>query len=96
MNANLRNEHTGHLQELVQELAAQDLEWGGPSHDDGHGSHDWIAFIIKHLGKAVTYPFHLNVFRRQMVRVGALALAGLRWADRYRDRLEKNSAGAAS
>lgn len=43
----------------------------------------------KHLGKAVNWPFRLDVFRQQMVRVGGLALAGLRWADRFRARLDK-------
>ena len=82
---------TGHLGEISQEFAAQNLQWGGPAHDDGHTSHDWIAIITSHLGKAVTYPFRLDVFRRQMVKVGGLALAGLRWADRYRASLEKKA-----
>lgn len=80
---------SGYLQELAEELTAQDKQWGGPSHDDEHTSHDWIAIFAKHLGKAVNWPFRLDVFRRQMVRIGGLALAGLRWADRFRARLEK-------
>ena len=80
---------SGYLQELAEELTAQDKQWGGPSHDDEHDSHDWIAIFTKHLGKAVNWPFRLDVFRQQMVRVGGLALAGIRWADRFRARLEK-------
>lgn len=87
-----RSTHPG---ELMQELALQDQLWGGPAHDDQHNSHDWIAILVKHIGKAVSYPFRLDVFRRQMVRVGALALAGMRWADRFRDTLEKKAGGGA-
>lgn len=67
---------------ILQERERQDLKWGGPKHDDKHGLHDWVAFIIKHLGKAVTWPINRSVFRRQMIRVAALAIAALEWLDR--------------
>ena len=68
--------------EIRAELAKQDEEWGGPSHDDQHTSHDWIAFLMKHAGKAVMWPFNSRTFRRQMVRVAALAIQATAWCYR--------------
>ena len=60
---------------VTKEREQQDARWGGPSHDDGHTSRDWIAFIAKHLGRAVTWPFDAERFKRQMVIIAALAQA---------------------
>lgn len=68
--------------EVLSERYQQDRQWGGAAHDDQHGSHDWIAYLSKHLGKAVVWPFDLITFRKQMVRVAALAVAAIEWADR--------------
>ena len=69
---------------IRKERARQDAEWGGPGHDDQHNSHDWVAFITKHAGMAVMWPFRPSVFRYQMVRVAALAVAAIEWFDRQR------------
>ena len=74
------------LSEIVNERANQDDEWGGPDQDDQRTSWDWIAYLTKHAGKAVRYPFDLEIFRRQMVRVAALAVAAIEWADRLKKR----------
>lgn len=68
--------------EIQQERDLQDLKWGGPIHDDKHSSHDWIAYLVKHVGEAVRWPFALDGFRRQMIRVAALAVAATAWCDR--------------
>lgn len=68
--------------EIINERAAQDKKWGGPDHDKFHSSHDWISFIVKHLGAAVMYPWSALTFRKQMVRVAALAVAAIEWCDR--------------
>jgi hypothetical protein len=69
---------------IRQERAAQDARWGGPEHDDQHSNFDWIAYIAKHVGRAVQWPFDRDAFRRQMVIVAALAVAAIEWADRGR------------
>ena len=68
--------------EIGRERQAQDEKWGGPAHDDKHTSYDWIAYLVRHTGKAVCWPWDAQVFRRQMVRVAALAVAAIEWVDR--------------
>ena len=61
---------------------AQDEKWGGPAHDDKHGSYDWVAFITRSTGLAVTWPWDAMEFRKRMVAVAALAVAAIEWVDR--------------
>lgn len=78
------------LSDIAVERLKQDVRWGGSGHDDTHGSHDWLAFILKHSGRAVTWPFNLATFRRQMVRVAALAIAAIEWSDRLAARSKQD------
>lgn len=32
--------------QVVLERQQQDLQWGGPEHDDGHSDRDWADFIV--------------------------------------------------
>ena len=74
---------TAVLLAVADERARQDEKWGGPAHDDQHTSHDWIAYIVRYSGRAVTYgPFDVLRFREHMVQVAALAVAAAEWADR--------------
>jgi hypothetical protein len=68
--------------EIEAERERQDEKWGGPEHDDGHTSHDWVAYLARHAGKAVMWPFGPSLFRRQMIRVAALAVAAVEWEHR--------------
>ena len=68
--------------EIQQERDLQDQKWGGTVHDDKHTSHDWVAYLVKHVGLAVHWPFSVEGFRRQMIRVAALAVAATAWCDR--------------
>jgi len=70
--------------EVDAERQAQDDKWGGEGHDDSHSSHDWLAFLTKHVGRAVKYPWDPRAFRAQMIRVAALAVAAVEWHDRNR------------
>lgn len=78
--------------EIRAERAAQDKKWGGPDFDDRHNSHDWVAYIVKHLGKAVMWPWDSALFRQQMIRVAALAVATVEAVDRWEE-LNKNVPG---
>lgn len=75
--------------EIECERSDQDSKWGGYSHDDKHGSHDWIAYIVKHTGKSIQSPWNENIFRKQMIRVAALAVAAVEWLDR--NKLKENN-----
>lgn len=68
--------------EIEAERRAQDQKWGGPAHDDHHHSHDWMAYIVQHLGRATMWPFDIKIFRKQMIRVAALAVAAIEWVNR--------------
>ena len=76
------------LDEVRTERARQDQMWGGPEHDDTHNSHDWITYIVKHLGKAIpsyvpgTDKWEPRTWRYQMIKVAALAVAAVEWRDR--------------
>lgn len=72
--------------EIQAERASQRHKWGGDDHDDQHTTWDWLAIITKHTGAAVDFgeKNRLNIpkYRRQMVRVAALAVAAIEWCDR--------------
>jgi len=73
--------------EILQERMAQDKQWGGEDHDRKHTIYDWVALLAKHLGKSMGTSRTDNygvVFRRQMVKVAALAVAAIEWIDRYK------------
>ena len=70
------------LLEVAAERNQQDQKWGGAEHDDTHNNHDWLAYITKHLGRTAMWPFDAVTFRKQMIRVAALAVAAVEWIDR--------------
>lgn len=70
------------IEQVRAERHRQDEKWGGPPHDDEHSSQDWVAFIVRHLGRAVMWPFNGHQFRQAMIRVAALAVAAVEWHDR--------------
>jgi len=75
-------ETKGIIEDISAERVKQDEQWGGPRYDDLHNSHDWVAMLTKHLGKAVMWPWDGEKFRQQMVRVAALSIAAIAWYDR--------------
>lgn len=73
--------------QIEEERRRQDGEWG-QQHDDKHTTHDWIAILSKHIGRAVVYPWDraaAAAYRQQMVRVAAVAVAAIEWVDRQLD-----------
>lgn len=75
--------HTANIYgSIVDERERQDIKWGGPYHDDQHTSHDWVAYIVRHAGRSVMWPFDVYQFRSCMVKVAALAVAAIEWSDR--------------
>lgn len=76
-------------EEIHDERVIQDKKWGGAGNDDTHSHVDWIAYIVKHGGRAVRHPLDLALFRKQMIRIGALAVAAVEWSDRRPQVIEK-------
>ena len=62
--------------EIVRERMAQDEKYGGSDHDMEHSEWDWRHFVQTHNERAMD----LN-FRKQMIRVAALAIAAVQAHD---------------
>jgi len=76
---------SGVFAEIAVERNRQDAKWGGPDHDDGHGWHEWIDYIIEHAGKAYSaYNDEASYAngRRRYIEVAALAVAAVESMDR--------------
>ena len=56
---------------------SQDRKWGGPAHDDKHTRHDWIAFAVKQLGKAMEYNASPGDFNSAMIQAAAVCVAAV-------------------
>lgn len=74
--------------EVMVERARQDAQWGGPKHDDEHKPADWLTYIDQQVSKAhrllrdapdatLDTDQHDAALRERLVKVAALALAGL-------------------
>jgi hypothetical protein len=70
------------LADISAEREAQDAKWGGSDHDDDHADSDWLCYIRKHAARAEESH---AVFRQQMVRIAALAVAAIESFDRYEE-----------
>ena len=71
--------------EIAAERERQDAKWGGPDHDDGHGWHEWIDWMVEHASKAYSpnndEESYANA-RRRYIEVAALAVAAVESMDR--------------
>lgn len=72
------------LVEVGCERYNQDREHGGPIHDDTHTYNDWTAILTRHLGLAASDRAEVDPvrWRKQMIRVAALAVAAVQSHDR--------------
>jgi ABC-type phosphate transport system substrate-binding protein len=69
------------LIDIARERTYQDKKWGGPKHDDTNTRDDWLNIIANHLWRS-TQDGTSEQFRKQMVRVAALAVAAIDSEDR--------------
>ncbi|WP_437309945.1 hypothetical protein [Sorangium sp. So ce388] len=69
--------------EIAAERAVQDAKWGGRDADDRNTPNDWIAYIAGHAGRAWSSPLDLATYRKQLIRVAALAVAAVESLDRH-------------
>jgi hypothetical protein len=82
--------------EIAKERSWQDAEFGGPEEDDKKSISDWLRHIYQHTSMAnpPVQPSEGN-FRKQMVRVAALAVAAIQAIDR-KIRAAKDSMSASN
>jgi hypothetical protein len=73
--------------EVEMERMCQDTLWG-EAYDDTHNRNAWIAMLTRHLGlgaddSSITDPDDAGArFRKQMIRVSAMAIAAVESYDR--------------
>lgn len=72
------------IAKVLNERIAQDQQWGGPDHDDTHTPTDWVAILSRHVGLSAMDAGQIDpaIWRRQMIRVAAVAIAALESFDR--------------
>lgn len=72
------------LREVETERQCQDHLWGGPAHDDRHAPADWLSILVRHLGLAAGDCAEIDPgrYRKQLVRVAAVAVAAAEAFDR--------------
>lgn len=74
------------LQDIVAERSAQDVQWGGPTHDDRHAPEEWLEYIEKQLDYAnalIGMSEGDPEYRERLVKIAALAVAAIQALDRY-------------
>ena len=75
--------------DILQERRAQDVQWGGPAHDDEHERLDWPYFLVKFLQRARASAHvddatsHFS-YESAMVKLAALAVAAVQSSRRKR------------
>jgi hypothetical protein len=67
------------IDEIDAERARQDVQWGGPAHDDQHHPDEWIDYINKQAraGWLAAVTPHPVEYRERLVKIAALAVAAL-------------------
>lgn len=83
--------HGAVLDAILAERGKQDAQWGGASHDDEvNCPSDWLTYIDRQIEKAIreTAPLmidskpYTDAVRARLVKIAALAVAGIESMDR--------------
>lgn len=71
------------FQDIARERAYQDRKWGGPEHDATETPPQWMAYRQPYQGRALArYYSDPAEYRRQIVKLAALAVAEIEALDR--------------
>jgi hypothetical protein len=85
------------LSDILAERSRQDTKWGGPDHDDTHVPFDWLGRVDRQLRRAFDEGCEIEadaqaVVRARLVKIAAVALAGIQSIDRIAKREAGNGA----
>lgn len=69
------------FKDIEAERRNQDVQWGGPEHDDELALRDWTFHIMKQLGRLANAT-NLKGMRARLVKIAALAVAAIESIDR--------------
>lgn len=78
---------------IETERAYQQEKWGD-DFDRRNTPNDWLAYVLKYAGQAVTMPFDNDVFRKTVLKVATLCVAALEqpdYAARHYDRVSRDN-----
>jgi len=65
------------LNAIVKHRAEQDVEHGGPAHDDLHTRKEWTDFINQQLKQSQPILGNTENYRERLIKIAALAVAAL-------------------
>lgn len=71
---------TDFFNKILEERSYQISKWGN-DFDSRNTPNDWMAYICKYSGKAVTMPWNANTFKSMLVKVAALCAAAYQWCE---------------
>lgn len=74
--------------DIRKEREYQETRFGN-DFDSKNTPNDWIAYISRYTGNAVTMPWNAWMFRKQLVKVAALCVAAIEWCDRTKGEMPK-------
>lgn len=68
--------------DIINERKRQRIKYDA-EFDSKNTSNDWVSYITRHAGQAVTYPMHTEVFKEQMIKVATLAIAAIEQLEKH-------------
>jgi ribosomal protein L37AE/L43A len=78
--------------DIAEERRNQDVQWGGPGHDDEQSYLDWTGYIYRQLCMArdimTSRGGDVVGYRSRLVKMGALAIAAIESIDRQREGMD--------
>lgn len=90
--------------DVMAERDRQDLQWGGPGHDDTHSGDQWLGYIAHQLARAhhetmsddATQVVDPEGYRQRLVKAAALAFAAIESHDRLQAMSEAQEGAEAN
>ena len=70
------------FREIRVEREAQDAQWGGPAHDDGHPTTDFLDYIAAKTDLARGEIHRIEKTRARLIQIAAIAVAAVESLDR--------------
>lgn len=75
--------------QVMLERQQQDLQWGGPEHDDGHSDRDWADFIVHQIQRMAQESGRVPSAAPRAIKIMAMCRAWLESMDRRGERLAR-------
>ena len=76
------------FEEMTKEREYQIQKWGN-EFDAKNTPNDWVCYIAKYLGQAVTLPWNASVFQTALIKVATLCMAAYEWCEKTNGKMPK-------